>query len=210
MHELLTTSDLITLIEKSRHSVNHQVPQIKEIKKKTKTKIWIKIIYIFFLLLAMMHLAYLTLPRFYSQNELMNMFDEQTIEVVKYGQTTTTVEITLVQVHSLSFSDLMVGDHIVIYNDTDLYYMEKEVISIDQNNETFHASYNGDTLETYDADELLGYVINDANFLQMYNFSVSSLRGYLGSIGIYVIIFGVTGMYTFRKTNKNEGSELDE
>lgn len=197
MNDFLTTQELIKRIEHSRDS--HQAMSEIELKKNANMRKIFKIIYWSFVAFFILHLIYLALPLFLDTEQLVSLKGSQIEIIAKTGQTPPTLELTVVEIDEFHFDDLEVGDLVVVFNDVDEYYMEKAVLSIDEANETFIASYAGITSDTYNEDTLVGVYVQDANFFQLIGYGMNSIRGFIGTALVYVLVSTVVYYLAFKK-----------
>lgn len=202
MNDFLTTQELIKRIEHSRDS--HQVMSEIELEKNAKMRKIFKIIYWGFVAFFILHLIYMAIPLFLDTEALVSLKGSQIEVIAKTGQTPPTLELTVVEIDEFHFEDLEVGDLVVVFNDVDAYYMEKAVLSIDEVNETFIASYAGITSDTYDEDTLVGIYSQDANFFQLIQYGMNSLRGFIGTALVYILVSTIVYYLAFKKPEFNE------
>lgn len=195
------------MIEHSREPINQMNPD----NQKQQTKLG-KIFYWIIVGFSILHLIYLALPLFLTTNQMIQLVGSQPVAVVKFGQTPPELLVEVVKVKKYDFDDLNIGDVVVVFAETSGVYIEKEVISIDQGAQTFTASYLGQTLETYDKEDLAGTYVKDANVLQLFTYAVSTPRGYLGTMTVYIVILGIAYYMIFHqiKTQNTKDSDQNE
>ncbi|MGE4321243.1 MAG: hypothetical protein AB7E61_07325 [Acholeplasmataceae bacterium] len=207
MNDFLSTNEILQMIEHSREPINQMNPD----NQKQQTKLG-KIFYWIIVGFSILHLIYLALPLFLTTNQMIQLVGSQPVAVVKFGQTPPELLVEVVKVKKYDFDDLNIGDVVVVFAETSGVYIEKEVISIDQGAQTFTASYLGQTLETYDKEDLAGTYVKDANVLQLFTYAVSTPRGYLGTMTVYIVILGIAYYMIFHqiKTQNTKDSDQNE
>ena len=194
MEKFLTTSEIIDMIENTRASessllIDNEKPQWRF----GKTIYWIMVG------IAVIPLAYLSLPLFMSPHTLIDTLGSQPVAVATYGQLPPSISLQIIQVGKYQLDELKVTDVVVVYNDVDSIYIEKQVISIDQANQTFTATYTGTTADIYEAHDLIGVNEGNAGIFQLFLFAVSTQTGYIGTVVVFVLIFGISYVFFFKR-----------
>ncbi len=194
MEKFLTTSEIIDMIENTRAGES----TISIDSEKSQWRLG-KIIYWIMVGIAVLQLAYLSLPLFMSTHTLIDTVGSQPVAVATYGQLPPSISLQIIKVGQYQFDELEVTDVVVVYNDVDSIYIEKQVISIDQANQTFVATYTGTTADTYEAHDLIGVNEGTAGIFQLFLFAVSTQTGYIGTAVVYVLIFGISYVFFFKR-----------
>ena len=206
MNDHLSTKDIINGIKHSRHS---QKNGSNNNKKQHSMKKMFKIIYYGFIAFFILHLMYIGIPLFFNTGPLLSFQNTKIESVAKAGQAASpTLVLTIVEVEDINFDELDTGDFVVIYNEVDDFYIEKAIIEIDKENKTFTASYAGNTIETYDETVLLGVYVQDANFIQLFQYGISTKQGFIGTALVYIVVSSIVYYVAFQRNhNKEEDSE---
>ena len=206
MNDLLTTNEILQMIEHSRKPLEQKTITHKEILSKTgKTFYWIIVVF------SILHLIYLSMPLVFSTESLIEIFGSEPVAVAKLGQTPPELSLTVINVTNIDFEDLEIGDFVIVYAETQDVFIQKEVVIIDDENLTFEASYAGLTLETYSSDDFIGKSLGDANILQLFNYAVGTVSGYIGTFVTYIVILTVAHYIIFHKPKNTleEGSDTN-
>ncbi|QWB95838.1 hypothetical protein KHQ89_07980 [Mycoplasmatota bacterium] len=208
MENLLSTNELLLLIEESRDSIN--INSIKILDEEAKVIKIVKTIYWIVIAFLILHLLYLSLPFYLDAQTITTIKGTDAIAVVKKDQSPPILEITIVVIEDFDYDDLALGDYVVVHNPEDDINMEKRVVAIDFTNNTFEATYANQTIELYTSDDLIGIYKEDATFFQLFSYGMSTLRGFIGTIIVYIIIAGVSYYIIFiQHDQKNEDEDSD-
>jgi hypothetical protein len=209
LNNLLSTNELLLLIEQSRDSVN--VQSMKVIDEEARVFKIVKMIYWVVVVFLILHLLYLSLPFYLEAQTVTTIKGSDTVAVVKKDQSPPILEITVVVIDKFDYDDLALEDYVIVYNPDDDIYMEKRVVAIDFTNNTFEATYANQTIESYTSDDLIGVYKKDATFVQLFSYGMSTLRGFIGTIIVYIIIAGVSYyiIYIQHDNKKNIDKDSD-
>jgi len=208
LENLLSTNELLLLIEESRDSIN--INSIKILDEEAKVIKIVKTIYWIVVVFLILHLLYLSLPFYLDAQAVTTIKGTDAISLVKKDQSPPMLEITIVVIEDFDYDNLALGDYVVVYNPDDDINMEKRVVAIDFTNNTFEATYANQTIESYISDDLIGIYKEDATFFQLFSYGMSTLRGFIGTIIVYVIIAGVSYYVIFiQHDKKNEDEDSD-
>ncbi len=206
MDKLLTTKELIQLISHTRMTALNNKPVAH---KKQNSNLNAKAIYWIIVGIVGLFLIYLSLPLFLSKETVVDLVGSQPTVIAKKGQTPPDLELTLAVVSHYDFSDLKVGDYVIVYSVESDVYLEKEVTSIDMSNESFQASYVGETSDDYQENQLIGVYERDAGLWNMFLYATNSVRGILGTVAFDIVIFGVAYVLIFKKSILKDEEDSD-
>lgn len=176
----------------------NQLPQNHKLQKVSK------IIYWSIVILAVLHLLFLSLPLFLNTEQLINLKGEQTLLVMTKGQSSSFSR-SIVVVRKLDDNDLATGNYIILYNATDDYYIEKQITSYSSGASTFYASYSNQIEDEYNVSDIVGVYKKDANFIQLLSYSSSTPLGYTSTAIVYVIVLSLS--YIIFIKNPSEGDK---
>ncbi len=204
MEDLLSTNELIDMVEKSRNTVDLASNNATQMKHP-------KIIYWIMVGIVSLLIIYIALPTFIDKASLVQAFGVQPAAAAKYGQTPPKLDLTVIVVEKYDYENVKIGDLVVVYSEENGVYLEKKVTHIDLINHSFQASYIGDTADTYQQDELVGVNVRDAGFLQMVLYAMSSSGGFIGTVCFNIIIFSVSYSLLFKKPKiQDKDSDFNE
>ena len=110
-----------------------------------------------------------------------NLMDHSYVDAVLPAQDIGGVmDLGIVRIEKVQYSDLSVGDQVVVYGDfaVEVYWVET-IVSLDAATNNIELTYDQVTTNTYNIDQVIGQYSNNAEFFGTIYYSSMFLRGYL-------------------------------
>ena len=184
IQNLLNTDELINAIEESKTDAFIVRKKHHHRKKREFYILWGIVIF------AVLHLLLFSLPLMVGIHKTVDITGSARVIGIPYIEGNVAERPGQVIVLGRYDTDqISTGDHIIVYglvNTT--YYWEVEIVSIDQNNQTFNATYDGLFDATYSYDDIYGIYTRDANAVGIFLYVLSTWRGLIASFAVYASI----------------------
>lgn len=118
------------------------------------------------------------------------------------------MDLGIVRVEEIRYSDLSIGDQVVIYEDfsLDVYWVET-VVSLDDQTKNVELTYDNISTNTYHINELIGQFTEKADFLGTIYYTSTFTRGYIFLAMSHIILL-VGYWYAFLNKKDVEASSL--
>ena len=187
LQKLLTTDELLEKLTDPIADVSLSKHIHYQKKKWTFYTLWGIVI------LAVLHLVYLSLPLILGIHNTVNILGSARVIGIPYIEGVVTErpgEVIIMGQYQLD--QITENDFVMVYGLVDTnYYWEVEIKTIDSTNQTFTASYDGVYEETYSYDDIYGVFERDANSIGVFIYVSSQWRGLLATFAVYASIIGV-------------------
>ncbi len=112
-----------------------------------------------------------------------------------------TLLLDIVKIKEPVFSELEIGDKIIISGDFDLdVYWVETILEIDTDNSTIVATYDNLSSSIFTEEEIIGVYIEDANFIGTLYYSASYTRGFIFlTISHVILLYGYSHLFLAKK-----------
>jgi hypothetical protein len=215
--DYLSTDELLSKIrlqETSSIKINNQIGKPK---KRVQIRRVFKVLFIFMVTIAFLHITYLLLQLATSDRGL-SLFGRATILAATIDQDIEIVDdqfevaAKVVIMRKFNPSQLDNGDYVIIYGKfgSDFYWIER-VISFDLEKAELTTSVDGffasDDITSFD--QVIGFYVKDASLSGTINYTSSTTRGFLITLMTYTLILYVL-YYAYRAEEKRFNKKINK
>lgn len=181
LQRLSTTDELLNDLEHP----DQVMVVLKE--KKHRNNNWKVILFWSIVILAVLHLLFLSLPLTIGVKNTTNLLGKTRVIVIPYlpgNVAERPGEVSVIG--AFDVTQMAEDDRVIVYGLVDTnYYWEVNVTAVDLENETFTATYDGFSEQNYSFDDSYGTFVKTGNIIDTVLYVASLWRGLLATVVVY-------------------------
>lgn len=204
MNDYLSTEDLVLYLNK---------PDKIEVKTKKKFKLNKKHLFGSIVVIAVLHLVFMSLPLVLGQQTKDILGYQYGIAIDRSQEIDEVVEGRLYRITPIDINDIEIGSYVLIlglYGNQ--YYWEVEVLEVDIDNQTIRATFDDIISRTYHIDDVSGVIADSTNLIGAIYYTASTPRGFISMVILHALILYGTYYMMFQNkrklTHKGESNEI--